>query len=71
MSESGSLLTAEEQAALPRIVEALQVAIKGDDRDVIDAAHKALETIAYPFAQRRMDSAISDALEGKSVEEIG
>ena len=71
MEESSALLTQEEKSTLPQAVEALQQAIKGGNRDQIDAAHKALETIAYPFAQRRMDSAIGDALKDKKIDEVG
>ncbi len=71
MQESASLLTEEENQKLPVAITDLQQVCKGEDRDAIDAAHKTLEQLAYPFAQRRMDSAIGDALEGKNVEEIG
>jgi molecular chaperone HscA len=70
IEQSSTLLKKDEAEKLSQAVNALHEAIKGEDRDVIDAAHKALETLAHPFAQRRMDSAIESALKGKSVEEI-
>lgn len=70
MKQSEALLTEEEQKLIPVAIEELQQAIKGVDRDVIDAAQNKLEKFALPFAQRRMDSAISDALEGKNIEEV-
>ena len=71
MSNSADLLEDEERKLIPAAILDLQSAIKSENRDEIDAAQGQLDKLAHPFAQRRMDSAIADALEGKSVEEIG
>ena len=42
----------------------------GDDREAINAAAEALETLTKPFAERRMDRGIREALAGKSVNEL-
>jgi len=71
MKESAALLTEQEQKALPRAMAALETAVKGEDRDAIDAAHQQLEQLAHAFAQRRMDSAIATALKDKKIDEVG
>ena len=40
------------------------------DRDEINAAAEALETLSKPFAERRMDRGIREALSGMSVSEL-
>ncbi len=56
-----------------RIEEArlkLAAAIEGTDRDRIKAAVEALEDVARPFAERRMDRAIRAGLAGHSIDEF-
>jgi len=48
----------------------LEAAIAGDDRDEINAAAEALETLSKPFAERRMDRGIREALAGVSVSDL-
>jgi len=42
----------------------------GEDRDGIAAAAEALETASKPFAERRMDRGIRQALSGLSVGDL-
>jgi molecular chaperone HscA len=42
----------------------------GDSRDEINAAAEALEALSKPFAERRMDRGIREALSGLSVKEL-
>jgi molecular chaperone HscA len=42
----------------------------GDDRAQIAAAGEALETLSKPFAEKRMDRGIREALAGLSVEQL-
>ena len=44
--------------------------MKGEDRDEINAAAEALETLSKPFAERRMDRGIREALSGMSVKDL-
>ena len=44
-----------------------EAALPGNDREAINAAAEALETLTKPFAERRMDRGIRDALSGLSV----
>jgi molecular chaperone HscA len=57
-------------AALAKGRARLETAIAGEDRDEINAAAEALETLSKPFAERRMDRGIREALSGKSVKEL-
>ena len=62
--------TAAERAELDQGRARLETAIAGEDRDEINAAAEALETLSKPFAERRMDRGIREALSGKSVNEL-
>jgi molecular chaperone HscA len=70
LARDGGLLSTEERSALDAGRSALEQAIAGDDRDAINAAAEALETQAKPFAERRMDRGIREALAGRSVEDL-
>ncbi|MBI3197373.1 MAG: Fe-S protein assembly chaperone HscA, partial [Rhodospirillales bacterium] len=70
LAKDGALLTAEERAAIDEGRARLDAAIAGDDRDAINAAAEALETLSKPFAERRMDRGIREALAGLSVGEL-
>ena len=70
LAKDGALLNANERAELDRGRARLEAAIAGEDRDEINAAAEALETLSKPFAERRMDRGIREALAGKSVNEL-
>ena len=70
LAKDGALLDAAERAELDRGRARLESAIAGEDRDEINAAAEALETLSKPFAGRRMDRGIREALSGKSVNEL-
>jgi molecular chaperone HscA len=70
LAKDGKLLDAEERAAIDAARARLDAAIAGDDREAINAAAEALETLSKPFAERRMDRGIRDALSGLSVKEL-
>ncbi|MDP2375409.1 Fe-S protein assembly chaperone HscA [Reyranella sp.] len=70
LAKDGALLTTEERAAIDEGRTRLEAAIAGDDRDAINAAAEALETLSKPFAERRMDRGIREALAGLSVGEL-
>ncbi|MPZ36057.1 MAG: Fe-S protein assembly chaperone HscA [Rhodospirillales bacterium] len=70
LAKDGALLDAAERAALDQGRARLESAIAGEDRDEINAAAEALETLSKPFAERRMDRGIREALAGKSVNEL-
>lgn len=70
LEKDGGLLSAEERGDLDAARARLNVAISGDDREAINAAAEALETQSKPFAERRMDRGIREALSGLSVGEL-
>jgi molecular chaperone HscA len=70
LAKDGNLLDAEERAAIDAGKARLELAMAGDSRDEINAAAEALEELSKPFAERRMDRGIRDALSGLSVKEL-
>jgi molecular chaperone HscA len=70
LAKDGALLNAEERAAIDAGRNRLEEAMAGDSRDEINAAAEALETQSKPFAERRMDRGIREALSGLSVKEL-
>jgi molecular chaperone HscA len=70
LTKDGTLLSTEERAAIDAVRASLVAAIEGESRDEINAAAEALETLSKPFAERRMDRGIREALSGLSVGEL-
>ena len=70
LAKDGALLAVEERAAIDAGRARLEAAMAGDSRDEINAAAEALETLSKPFAERRMDRGIREALSGLSVKEL-
>jgi len=70
LTKDGTLLSTEERAAIDAVRASLEAAIEGESRDEINAAAEALETLSKPFAERRMDRGIREALSGLSVGEL-
>jgi molecular chaperone HscA len=70
LAKDGALLSTEERAELDAARLRLQTATKGENRDEINAAAEALETLSKPFAERRMDRGIREALSGLSVADL-
>ncbi len=70
LAKDGALLEPAERAELDGARERLQQTVAADSRDEINAAAEALETLSKPFAERRMDRGIREALSGLSVSEL-
>ncbi len=70
LAKDGKLLSADERGALDAARARLQSAVAGEDREEINAAAEALETISKPFAERRMDRGIREALSGMAVSDL-
>ncbi len=70
LGRDGELLNGEERAEIDMHRGVLEEAIKGADRDIIDAQVQTLDAICQPFAQKRMDKAVGAALKGKSLDEV-
>lgn len=70
MKEGAALLLAEESVQFTRQIEMLKTAVAADNRDAIDFQRLQLEQISHPFAERRMDTAITNALKGTHINEV-
>ena len=64
------LLKPGEQAMIDAQINTLTAAIGGLDRGRIDHEVHALNALVGPFAERRMNAAISGALTGKKVNDV-
>ncbi len=58
------------RSAISAAADRLRAARQGEDRDRINGMIEALEKAALPFAQRRIDRAIGQALAGRSLDEV-
>jgi molecular chaperone DnaK len=70
LAEYGRLVTTDERARMDEVVERLEAARTGTDRELIAKLVEELNETTTPFAERIMDAAIKLALEKKSVEEL-
>ena len=70
LAKDAELLSAEEREALDAARSELETAMVGESRDEINSAAEALEALAKPFAERRMDRGIREALSGLSMGEL-
>ena len=66
----GALLQPAERQKIDAAIARARTAMGGLDRDAINAAIDLLDRETHPFAQRRMDRAIAQALKGQSLDEI-
>jgi molecular chaperone HscA len=69
IAKNAALLNREEMVATAEAMQALQLALTMDDKDLVHAKIEALNEISRPFAERAMDAAVSGALKGKSISE--
>ena len=67
MVKHQSLLTPEEVTQTALALQALQLAITMEDKNLIQAKIEALNETTRPFAERAMDEAVKGALKGKSI----
>jgi molecular chaperone HscA len=70
LAADGALLSPEERGGIDSAIAKLRHAIKGEDRDLINAAVEGLDHATHAFAQRRMDRAVALALKGHSLDEV-
>jgi molecular chaperone HscA len=67
ISKNASLLNKEELTETAAAMQALQLALTMEDKDLIHKKIEALNEISRPFAERAMDAAVSGALKGKTI----
>ncbi|MBI3073120.1 MAG: Fe-S protein assembly chaperone HscA [Deltaproteobacteria bacterium] len=70
MAADRDLVTAELDAAMGAAMKTLRDAAAGTNADAIRAAIAALDEVAVPFAEARMNRAIGSAVRGKSVDAV-
>lgn len=70
INESGHLLQSDELAEIEQAIVALRLTTSQTDGDKIKQAIKALDDISQPFAARRMEDSIKQALTGHSVNDV-
>ncbi len=70
LGDYGRLVSAGERTRMNAVVERLEAARTGIDRELIAKLVEELNEVTTPFAERIMDAAIKLALEKKSVEEL-
>jgi len=67
LTKNSTLVTPEEMMQTAAAMQALQLAITMDDKDLIQKKIEELNTISTPFAERVMDIAVAEALKGKTI----
>jgi molecular chaperone HscA len=67
MAKNVALLTKDEIMHTAEAMQALQLAITMQDKNLIQGKTEALNDLTRPFAERVMDQAISGALKGKGI----
>ena len=69
MMKNAALLSKEEMTATANAMQALQLAITMEDKNLIQEKTEALNDLTRHFAERVMDSAISGALKGRGIDD--
>ncbi len=67
IAKNTSLLSKDELVSTAAAMQALQLALTMEDKDLIHTKIEALNEISRPFAERAMDQAVSGALKGKTI----
>jgi molecular chaperone HscA len=69
MMKNAALLSKEEMTATANAMQALQLAITMEDKNLIHRKTEELNDLTRPFAERVMDEAISGALKGRGIDD--
>ncbi len=67
IAKNNGLLSKEELTATATAMQALQLALTMEDKNLIHTKIEELNEVTRPFAERAMDAAISGALKGKAI----
>ena len=70
LEQDGDLLSAQERQALDNEVTQARKVCASQDREALVAASERLGGLADPFAERRMNRAVAQALTGQSIENL-
>ncbi|MDB5193570.1 MAG: chaperone protein DnaK [Segetibacter sp.] len=69
IAKNANLLTQDELVATAEAMQALQLALTMEDKDLIHKKQEELNDISRPYAERVMDMAVSAAMKGRKIEE--
>lgn len=67
VAKNASLLTRHELIETAEAMQALQLALTMEDKDLIHKKAEELNDISRPYAERVMDQAVSTAMKGKAI----
>ena len=67
LQKNSTLVSKEEMLQTAQAMQALQLAVTMEDKNLIQTKIEQLNDITRPFAERAMDAAVSGALSGKSI----
>lgn len=67
IAKNNALLSKEEMIATAEAMQALQLALTMEDKNLMHTKIEALNEVTRPFAERAMDAAVSGALKGRSI----
>ncbi len=70
LEQDGDLLSAQERQALDNEITQARKVCASQDREALVAASERLGGLADPFAERRMNRAVAQALTGQSIENL-
>jgi molecular chaperone HscA len=70
LEQDGDLLSAEEHQGLISEIDQARKVCGAGDRDALVSASERLGGLADPFAERRMNRAVAQALTGQSIENL-
>lgn len=68
LTKNSSIISKEELTQTASAMQALQLALTMEDKDLIHTKIEELNEVTRPFAERAMDMAVSNALKGKAIE---
>ena len=68
LTKNVALITKEEMIVTAQAMQALQMALTMEDKNLIQTKIEELNEISRPYAERVMDAAVSGAMKGKKIE---
>ena len=67
LTKKASIISKEEMLATANAMQALQLALTMEDKNLIQTKTEELNEVTRPFAERAMDAAISGAMKGQHI----
>jgi len=67
IQKNASLLSSDELVLTASAMQALQLALTMNDKDLIHSKIEELNDLSRPYAERVMDTVVSNAMKGKTI----